>query len=83
MTLSTQDNKKLLEQLKSGLSVPKVTFYRLVRNIYGVELNVRLIWQIFGPRNIDILPLFFYNHVAILAAKGKEVNELNRQQVAS
>ena len=59
MTLSTQDNKKLLEQLKSGLSVPKVTFYRLVRNIYGVELNVRLIWQIFGPRNIDILPLFF------------------------
>ena len=25
------------------LNVPKVTFYRLVRNLYSVELNVRLI----------------------------------------
>ena len=83
VTLSTQNNTKLLEQLKSGLNVPKVTFYRLIRNLYGVELNVRLIWQIFGHRNIDILPVFFYTHVAILAAKGKEVNKLNRQQVAS
>ena len=65
------------------LNVPKVTFYHLVRNIYGVELNVRVIWQISGPRNIDVLPVFFYTHVAILAAKGEEVNKLNNEQVAS
>ena len=65
------------------LSVPKVTFCRSVRNLYSVELSVWLIRQASGSQNINILPVFFYANVAILAAKGKKVNKLNRRQVGS
>ena len=50
---------KLYTRKHGVLNVPKVTFYRVVGNLYSVELNVRLIKQILGPRNIDVLPVFF------------------------
>ena len=41
------------------LNVPKVTFHRVVRNLYSVKLILRLIWQVSGLRNIDVLQVFF------------------------
>ena len=54
--------------ISNNLNVPK-RLRNLARNLYSVELSVWPKRQVFGTRNIDILPLFCYIHMAIVAAR--------------